>query len=78
MYEQQLDEQQAASMDRMLTRRHQMRAATRAFIDAVKECRQFDVDEATIDMALHRDSRDRGETEGWAVMDSVYAAEARS
>jgi hypothetical protein len=70
---QQLTQQQATMLQRMLTRRAQMRAAMHDFIDAARECRCADIEDATISDVLQRDSRERGEGDGWAVLDGVYA-----
>jgi hypothetical protein len=75
--EQLLDEGQIDTLEQMLVVRHAMRSTEYAFIDAVKRCREVGIDWERIDLALHRDSRDQGEVEGWAILDGVFAAEAR-
>jgi hypothetical protein len=70
---QQLTHQQATMLQRMLTRRAQMHAAMHDFMDAARECRRADIEVATINDVMQRDSRERGEGEGWAVLDGIYA-----
>jgi hypothetical protein len=72
-----MNEQQDAALTRLLQARDGMRDARQAFIDAARECRWCDIDEDLLNLALTRDRRQRGELDGWALLDQVFAAEAR-